>query len=241
MGTVSYHPFDDDEALAATVAAAWADELRAAATAGRHHLTALSGGRVSLKFFAASVALAQTGQLDPSPARFIWADERCLPPDDPESNFGAAHRHLLAPLGIAADRFHRIRGEAGPSQAADEAATALRAATAAGPADLPIADLVLLGMGEDGHVASLFPGDTAALADTTSVFRPVFDAPKPPPCRVTLGLGVILAARAVWVVVAGAGKEAALRESLAADGSTPLAHVIRGRRETRIFSTVKPD
>jgi 6-phosphogluconolactonase len=88
-------------------------------------------------------------------------------------------------------------------------------------------------------VASLFPGDEAALADESSVFRPVFDAPKPPPQRVTLGLGPILAAREVWVVVAGAGKEAALGDSLAPDGCTPLARVIRGRDHTRVFSTVR--
>ncbi len=106
---------------------------------------------------------------------------------------------------------------------------------------MPVLDLVLLGMGEDGHVASLFPGDEVALADHAAVFRPVKNAPKPPPCRVTLGIGPLLAAREVWVLAAGAGKAAALRDALSPQGSTPLARVIRQRAMTRIFSAVGPD
>lgn len=236
MGSFAFQPFADDEALAAAVAAAWSEAL---AAAGTTQTVALSGGRVSLRIFAAMVGLAAQGRLDASPARFFWADERCVPPTDPDSNYHAAKIHLLDPLGIAPAHIHRIRGEDEPRQAAAAAAAALRRATGTAGNGMPVADLVLLGMGEDGHVASLFPGDEAALADETSVFRPVFDSPKPPPCRITLGLGPILAARAVWVVVAGAGKEAALRDSLAPGGRTPLAHVIRGRAQTRILSTVR--
>jgi len=146
---------------------------------------------------------------------------------------------LLDPLGIAPAHIHRIRGEDEPGQAAAAAAAALRQVTGTAGNGMPVADLILLGMGEDGHVASLFPGDEAALTDETPVFRPVFDSPKPPSRRVTLGLGPILAAREVWVVVAGAGKEAALRESLAPEGRTPLARIIRRRDHTRILSTVR--
>ncbi|MCF7675442.1 MAG: 6-phosphogluconolactonase [Akkermansiaceae bacterium] len=232
--------FPDDESLAAAVAAGWCAELAGASSRGTAHTVALSGGRVSLRVFDAMVAMAAGGRLDPAPARFFWADERCVPPVDPQSNYLEAETRLLKPLGIAAENIHRIRGEIPPEQAAAEAAAALRKGAGGGSGEMPVLDLVLLGMGEDGHVASLFPGDEISLSDRTSWFRPVLDSPKPPPCRVTLGMGPILAAREVWVVVAGAGKEEALRASLSPTGDTPLARVIRGRERTRILSTVRP-
>lgn len=233
--------FPDDESLAAAVAAGWCAQLAAAKNRGAAHTVALSGGRVSLRVFDAMAALAASDRLDPAPARFFWADERCVPPDHPESNYLAAETRLLKPLGIAAENIHRIRGEAAPEQAAAEATSALHQAADGGSGEMPVLDLVLLGMGEDGHVASLFPHDEVAMGDATSWFRPVLDSPKPPPWRVTLGMGVLLAAREVWVVVAGAGKEEALRASLVPTGRTPLARVIRGRGQgrTRILSTVR--
>jgi 6-phosphogluconolactonase len=78
------------------------------------------------------------------------------------------------------------------------------------------------------------------LADHDTVFRPVRNSPKPPPKRVTLGLGAIIAAREVWVLVTGAAKAPALRDALSPLGQTPLAQVIQHRQTTRIFSDVEP-
>ena len=91
-------------------------------------------------------------------------------------------------------------------------------------------------MGEDGHVASLFPGEPNVLISDKAIYRAVKNSPKPPLNRVTLGYAAIAAARQVWVLVSGAGKEAALRESLDVNGCTPLARVTKFRTQTRIFS-----
>jgi 6-phosphogluconolactonase len=98
--------------------------------------------------------------------------------------------------------------------------------------------LIFLGLGEDGHVASLFPGKTEG-ATPGEIFCAVKNSPKPPPNRVTLSYEAIAAAREVWVLASGAGKEAALRESIFENGRTPLGRVIQARPKTRIFSDLR--
>ena len=101
----------------------------------------------------------------------------------------------------------------------------------------PVLDLIILGMGEDGHVASLFPGAPEEVARCKSVYLPVV-ASKPPPRRITISFATIAAARQVWVLASGAGKERALRESLSANGKTPLACVLQERARTSIFTDI---
>src|SRR5947208_12536772 len=92
-------------------------------------------------------------------------------------------------------------------------------------------------MGEDGHVASLFPGESEADLANTAAFRPV-TAVKPPPRRLTLGYSAIAAARQVWVLASGAGKEGALRNSLAPHGATPMARVLKLSSQTKIYTDI---
>ena len=89
-------------------------------------------------------------------------------------------------------------------------------------------------MGEDGHVASLFPGDQEAI-ESQAVYRAV-TGPKPPPRRITLGYRALAAAREVWVLASGEGKKEALKNSLADGGDTPLARVLQSRKNTKIFT-----
>jgi len=244
--------------LAQTVAGRWLEEIEAARRAAKLHCVALSGGRIAQKFFAAVVEQAKTRKIGdgdtpslPTNAHFFWADERCVPPDDPESNFKMANELLFAPLKISENQIHRIRGELPPEKAAEQATVEIQRIVSRpkpltpAPSTLvrgkgeslqPVLDLIFLGMGEDGHVASLFPGETEAASSDKAVYRAVNNSPKPPPNRVTLGYAAIAAARQVWVLVSGKGKEAALRESLAADGRTPLAQVTKIRTQTTIFS-----
>jgi 6-phosphogluconolactonase len=238
MGAATFQHFPDDASLAAAVATGWSQQIAAANQAGRTHVVALSGGRISLRVFSAMASLATRGELDLSSVRFFWADERCVPPDHPDSNYLPARELLLDPAAVPAGHIHRIRGEDEPLEAAAQATAALLGATGTLPGAIPAPDLVLLGMGEDGHVASLFPGHDEILADESSLFLPVENSPKPPPRRITLALGPILAAREVWVVIAGDGKESALRESLDPGGVTPLAAIIQRRAHTRVLSTV---
>jgi 6-phosphogluconolactonase len=104
---------------------------------------------------------------------------------------------------------------------------------------VPLFDLILLGMGEDGHVASLFPGDIKTANDQKSIFLAIENSPKPPPQRVTLGHGPIAKAHEIWVLASGQGKEAALRESLSKNGGTPLARVIQHRQVTKVFTDIR--
>ncbi len=226
------------EALAQAVAAALAEHLEARLASRPAFTLALSGGRIAGPLYDALVAAERARprpRLTAPAVHFFFADERCVPPDHPESNFALARARLFAPLGIPPGRVHRLRGEADPALAAAAAEQELRGLTAPGAADLPRLDLVWLGLGEDGHVASLFPGAPATVAESRAVYLPV-TGPKPPPRRLTLTYAALAAARAVWVVVSGPGKAAALAESLRPDGTTPLARVLRAQPAARIFT-----
>lgn len=234
MSKAELRRFPTDDALAVSVAEAWIERVLAARAQGRKYLVALPGGRVARKFFAAALKFAAVTGADFGHVHFFWADERCVPRDDAESNHRLARETLLEPARVPPENIHRIPGEQDPVTAARLAAAELRAATGQndGP---PALGLVILGLGEDGHVASLFPGHTDTETDLTSVFLPVFHSPKPPPMRVSLAHGPLAAAQEVWVLVAGRGKQAALSQSLAPTGQTPLARVIQRRAVTSLF------
>jgi len=103
---------------------------------------------------------------------------------------------------------------------------------------VPVLDLIFLGLGEDGHVASLFPRESETWISDPAVYRAIHNSPKPPPDRVTLGYGTIGAARQVWMLASGSGKEQALRDSLSSTGKTSFARVLRLRTQTQIFTDI---
>jgi 6-phosphogluconolactonase len=237
MGKFELLSFQDAEELARATAARWLKEIGAGNGTGVSYAVALAGGRIALQFFSAVAELAGAQGASLQRVHFFWGDERCVSPDDPESNFRLARELLLEPLRIPGERIHRIRGEVLPEMAAAEAAAELCRLAPCGAGGQPVLDLVFLGLGEDGHVASLFPGEPETVIAGGAVYRTVTGT-KPPPQRVTLGYPAIAAARQVWVLVSGAGKAGALRESLRPAGRTPLARVLRMRPETRIFTDV---
>ena len=200
--------FPDDRALAGalaqTVAALGAE---AVAARGRFRL-AIPGGSV--------VALLGRGlagiPVDAARWEIFWADERCVPPADPQSNCRLAQTELLSRLNVPASQIHPAAGELEPETAAAGYEAVLSAVF--GTAAPPRFDLVLLGLGADGHVASLFPGNPA-LQETQRWVAPVRNAPKPPPERITLTLPVLNQARHVLVAAAGAGKAEVLGPVLA--------------------------
>jgi 6-phosphogluconolactonase len=196
---------------------------------------ALAGGRIAADFFSAVADLAKGTEVFSEHIHFFWGDERCVPPDDKESNYRLARERLLAPLAIPDAQIHRIRGEDPPTQAARVASEELCGLTPQDNKGLPVVDLVFLGMGPEGHVASLFPGAEQPQPGEQAVFRAVV-TPKPPPKRITLDYGPLAAALQVWVLVSGAGKEEALRQSLTAQDSTPLGRVLASRRHARVLT-----
>jgi len=236
---LTFLPSPDEIALIAAVM--WLDAIEAANRAGQAQHVALSGGRITQKLFAATVAQSRSRKLSFAGVHFFWADERCVPPEDSESNFRMARELLFAPLNIAPDRIHRIRGEDSPETAAQSAEADLRRVVSAPPAESPVLDLIFLGLGEDGHVASLFPSEPDERVSDQAVYRAVFNSPKPPPRRITLGYPAIAAARQVWMLASGAGKERALHESLQPDGQTPFARVLRLRAQTKILTDISLD
>ena len=235
--------FTTTDELAQAVAGAWLDEIETANRAGKMHCVALSGGRIARKFFASAVEQAKARKIGdggtpslPANVHFFWADERCVPPDDPESNFHLAKELLFGPLKIGDTQIHRIRGEDLPEAAVKAASAEIVQIVPLNEAGQPVLDIIFLGMGEDGHVASLFSGEPDVLILDKVIYCAVKNSPKPPPNRVTLGYTTITAAKQVWVLVSGAGKETALRESLSSKGRTPMARVTQFRTRTKIFS-----
>ena len=232
--------FGTADALARAAAIAWLDEIAAAAQAGRSHHTAVSGGRIAQNLFHCIANEAQERGASLKHVHFFWADERCVPPEDPESNFRIARELLFNPLRVGTEQIHRIRGEDSPETAARLVSAEIRRVTRTNEGSQPVLDLIFLGLGEDGHVASLFPGTPATFAKNEAPYRAVFDSPKPPSQRITLSYAAIVAAKQVWMLASGAGKQIALRESLSPAGATPFSLVLRARSHTRIFSDVEP-
>ena len=230
--------FADADGLARAAATTWRNAIEAANQSGKTQCVALSGGRITQKFFTSVVEQDRVQKIPYTNVHFFWADERCVPPSDPESNFKMADELLFKPLKIAEDKIHRLRGELLPDEAVKIAETELRRVTAHNSDNQPVLDLIFLGMGEDGHVASLFPNSSEKFLDTPAPFLVVKNSPKPPPTRISLSYKTIFAAKNIAILVSGAGKEAAFRESLSPEGKTPLARILQGH-PVKIFSDIK--
>jgi 6-phosphogluconolactonase len=162
---------------------------------------ALSGGNTPREVYQSLAAAALRTRIDWRKFHLFWGDERMVPPDHAESNFGMVRDAMLSHGLIPEANVHRIRGEIAPEQAASEYAAELRRFFRDRPMQL---DLVLLGIGEDGHTASLFPGANA-VTETTQPATAVF-VPKLDKWRVTLTFPVINRAREVVFLVAGKSK-----------------------------------
>ena len=226
---IRWLPFTTDEALLDAVSQRWWDSIRMR----QARTIALSGGRIAARLFQAVVSKTQGQLASWSEVHCFWADERCVGPEHQQSNYRIAKEMLLDPLARPPHTIHRLRGELPPDQAADLAETELlRIVGSTGRLDL-----VLLGMGEDGHVASLFPGQDPG-EDPRQRHYLAVKGPKPPQDRLTLSLPAMVKAAAVWVVVSGPGKEDALRRALGGDTQLPIGQVVLGRPSTHIFSSV---
>jgi 6-phosphogluconolactonase len=188
--------FPDGEALAQAAAQAVAESAAAAIEArGSFHL-AMVGGNAS----RACCGYLRDMPIDWKSLYLYLGDERCLPVGDQERNDTMIEALLLAHVPIPEAQVHRIPAELGPEAGA--------AAYAAFLEKTPPMDLVLLSMGEDGHMASLFPGHPALRDERLAV--PVFDAPKPPPQRISMGFSVLNGARRRIILASGGGKRDAL-------------------------------
>ena len=222
--------------LVAAAATKLIEEVQAAGLRNQRFSLGLSGGRVATNLYRKLVELSSTSAVPWHVVDFFWADERCVPPNHPDSNFLQADEALLRPLKVPRHHIFRLRGELSPAEAAAMASAQVRENIAVGTDGLPALDLVLLGMGEDGHIASLFPDAPQAIVESKEPFLAIMDSPKPPPQRITMGYALLNAARQVWVVVASGDKAAMLRSSVSNEGSSSLAKLIRMRTQTTILT-----
>ena len=212
-----------------SVAAATADRLIAAGRnairrRGRFTL-ALSGGSTPLAVCPLLVVPPRVRQLDWTRVEFFFGDERAVPPDHPDSNYGSERAALLDYLpGVRAHQVHRMLGEASDLDAAARAyESELRAAFGISGHRPPSFDLIWLGMGPDGHTASLFPGSAALHEKDRWVVANW--APAPAAWRLTLTFPVLSAAREAMFVVTGADKAGAFRAIRSGRRDLPAAQV----------------
>jgi 6-phosphogluconolactonase len=181
---------------------------------------ALAGGSTPKAAYALLATDEYATRVDWSRVHIFWGDERCVPPDHPDSNYRMAREALLDHVPLPAENVHRMRGELEPGQAAREYEAVLRTFFSPSGADgeaqgetlFPSFDLILLGMGDDGHTASLFPGTVAIHEQTRWVVAQRVE--KLEAWRITLTPVVINAAANVTFVVSGAGKAERLRQVL---------------------------
>ena len=230
---VVVHPTPDvlAHAVAGRLLAALAD---AQALRGVAHVS-LTGGTIGTKALAAVAASPARDSVDWSRVHVWWSDERFLPAGDPERNATQAEEALLRHLPLDRALVHVPPASDGPDGDDPDAAAARYAAALAAAADgaeVPAFDVLLLGMGPDGHVASLFPQHPGLARDDSSVVG-VRESPKPPPLRVSFTFGALARARQVWVVASGAEKAGAVARGVAGGdvAQTPAAGV-RGTERT---------
>jgi 6-phosphogluconolactonase len=201
-----------------TLAAAFVCELnrflQETRSLGRPVHIALSGGSTPLAVFRQMVVATWPEEWEH--VHIWWGDERCVPSDDPESNYGNAKKILLDPLGISGDRIHPIRGEEDPDVEAVHYGKLLMDQL---PMDnnLPVFDWIWLGLGEDGHTASIFPNQIELWKSDQPCA--VGSHPETGQLRVTLTGGVINAARRVAFLVAGESKSHVVNEIVMKEGS----------------------
>jgi 6-phosphogluconolactonase len=167
---------------------------------------AISGGSSPRPVFEALASSA----LDWERIHLFWVDERMVPPNDPQSNYGMALRLLIEPSGIPHRNVHRVRGELRPDDAARNFSEEIRTVFGIAEGELPHFDAIHCGVGADGHTASLFPGDPA-IEDRETIAAAVF-VEKMAQWRVTLLPGVLLAARHTVVFATGGDKAEVIRD-----------------------------
>jgi len=201
-------PMEMAEAAARSFAARAAESVSAQ---GRF-TAALSGGKTPVAIYTLLAKAPFLSQIPWARVHLFWGDERCVPPDHRDSNYRMAREFLLDHVPIPPANVHRMPGEMDPVEAAARYEGELRDFFAPHGEGLPAFDYILLGLGEDGHTASLFPGTRAIRESARWVVGHNVDAQKG--WRITLTPPVINAARTVVFIAAGAGKAAVLKEIL---------------------------
>ena len=183
----------------------------------------LTGGSTALIFLGA----LREANVDWSRITLFWGDERAVPPDSVDSNYALAEQMLLRPLAARAPNAVRMPGEIPDLNFAAREYAALLP---------PALDVLILGVGDDGHVCSLFPGHHALMDESARVIA-VEDSPKPPPRRLTLSMNYVLRSRQLWIVAVGERKRVLLQRAIQRrEVTTPVDLVVAQGRDVTIFT-----
>lgn len=219
---VETHVEPSADALAAFTAARLVDALDAAQRAHGRACLALTGGGIMERTWSALADSAAARALDWSAVDVFWGDERFVPADSDDRNGTPADRILFGQRPFADAPRYPMPASDGPygddldAAAAGYAETLRQARRAADTGEAPSFDVVLLGIGPDGHCCSLFP-DHPGVEDESAPVIAVRDSPKPPPLRLSLSFAGLNTAREIWAVVSGSGKADAVAAALAPD------------------------
>jgi 6-phosphogluconolactonase len=202
---------EDPAAVAQAAAGLIAQRIAAGVGRGGRFSLALSGGRTPVDTYRA-LAKGPVGPPQWRAVEIYFADERAVPPGDPQSNYRLVRETLIEPAGIPPRNVHRIRAEDPDLEAVVRQADMALA---------PVLDLIVLGIGEDGHIASIFAGSPAA-REAVARLMVVRDSPKPPLRRVTITPRVLREAREIVMLATGAAKAEAVARAL--EGTTDPDH-----------------
>ena len=216
-----YYLFQDSTELAAQLAVDFKNAVDQKAAAGESITVALSGGHTPKAFFEILAQPPYKDVISWENVLFFWGDERCVPPDNDESNYKMTNLALLSHISIPEQNIHRVLGENPPDDEVMRYAKVLQDNVAAGGNGFPQFDWIFLGMGDDGHTASLFPG-AANLQEKEKVCV-VAEHPKTGQKRVSITFPVINNAKRVSFLVAGEAKEPVFKEILE-KGNEPLPY-----------------
>ena len=214
--------------LAEAAARAAMADLEAAVEAYGTATWVLTGGSTPAAAYRRLAAHDLRAGIEWDRVRVAMGDERCVPPEHPDSNWGQAAAALLDHVPVPAHHLLRPQAELGAEPAAD-AYQATLAALPAAPGGAPRLEVVWLGVGEDGHCLSLFPGRPEVEVGDRLVV-PVHDSPKPPPDRVSLTLAALAGTERLLVLAAGAGKAGAVARARAGDDRLPVTRAVAAVR-----------
>jgi len=209
---VKIYRFKTAKELAKSVADNFAQTVQNFVKEGENLNVALSGGNTPRILFESLAQPAYGNRINWNHIHFFWGDERCVPPDDPQSNYGLAYKSLLSHISIPDKNIHRIKGENDPILETNRYAEEICGHVLLGEDNWPVFDWILLGLGTDGHTASLFP-KTPELEEQNSICV-VTTHPETGQKRVSLTLPVINHARRISFLVTGESKTAIVRAIL---------------------------
>ncbi len=213
MGNPEIQVFEASQALSEAAANRFAAMAKQAVERRGRFLVALSGGSTPLGLYRLLGESPYRAQIPWQQTHLFWGDERLVPPDDEESNYGQVARTLLGKIQLPSAQLHRVRDELSPEDAAQHYRRVL--SEIAGPGrQWPRFDLVILGMGSDGHTASLFPGPISDEEAREAVIAVTADYDGRPANRITLTASVFNDARVLLFLATGENKAAALRAVL---------------------------